>query len=309
MKDYYYILGVKKGASVEEIKKAYRKLSLKFHPDRNNGDEFFTERFKEINEANEILCDTHKRAEYDSIFVYDNSEPIIEYFKINKTSFEFEEEVTFSWKTVNSDQVILEPFGKVESAGQKTYRLKNWKNESIVFCLRAENKRTGKHVQQIFELKNRTYRELYDHFYKVYQNEINIKNTQKAHEFRDNSSFSKKHIIYKVTRDNRTLKIALINKNDFIGAKVFIEDKISKDETYIFKSLSNKSEKIVVRNGEISKHYFLEKRGRFIFEKRSSLKPSIGDRVLMKDLSVAPDGNYIYSMFKKYNVKNGYIVK
>lgn len=63
MKDYYYILGVDKEASVEEIKKAYRKLSLKLHPDQNNGDVFFESRFKEINEAyveliklNEIEC-------------------------------------------------------------------------------------------------------------------------------------------------------------------------------------------------------------------------------------------------------------
>ena len=56
MKDYYYILGVDKNCSVEEIKKAYRKLSHKFHPDKNDGDTFFADRFKEINEAYETLC-------------------------------------------------------------------------------------------------------------------------------------------------------------------------------------------------------------------------------------------------------------
>ena len=55
MKDYYYILGIKPNASTDEIKKAYRKLSLKFHPDKNDGDKFFEERFKEINEAYENL--------------------------------------------------------------------------------------------------------------------------------------------------------------------------------------------------------------------------------------------------------------
>ncbi|SRR6266496_1038609 len=68
MKDYYYILGVNKNASKEEIKKAYRKLSLKLHPDQNNGDKFFEERFREINEAHEVLTDDVKRKLYDLQF-------------------------------------------------------------------------------------------------------------------------------------------------------------------------------------------------------------------------------------------------
>jgi curved DNA-binding protein CbpA len=54
-KDYYYILGIEKGASVDEIKQAYRKLSKKFHPDLNSGDKYFEERFKDIQEAYEYL--------------------------------------------------------------------------------------------------------------------------------------------------------------------------------------------------------------------------------------------------------------
>jgi DnaJ-class molecular chaperone len=65
MKDYYYILGVEKNCSVEDIKKAYRKLSHKFHPDKNDGDTFFADRFKEINEAYETLGDEAKREEYN----------------------------------------------------------------------------------------------------------------------------------------------------------------------------------------------------------------------------------------------------
>lgn len=68
MKDYYYILGVSKTASTEEIKKAYRKLSMKFHPDKNQGDPFFEDRFKAILEAYEVLSDTSKRREYDLQF-------------------------------------------------------------------------------------------------------------------------------------------------------------------------------------------------------------------------------------------------
>lgn len=66
MKNYYYILGLKENSSIQDIKKAYRKLSKKFHPDINNGDDFFEERFKEIQEAYETLSDTTRRDQYDS---------------------------------------------------------------------------------------------------------------------------------------------------------------------------------------------------------------------------------------------------
>ncbi|MCU0394116.1 MAG: DnaJ domain-containing protein, partial [Thermoflexibacter sp.] len=68
MKDYYYILGVQSSASNEEIRKAYRKLSLKFHPDKNEGDKFFEDRFKEIQEAYEVLVDEARRKIYDANF-------------------------------------------------------------------------------------------------------------------------------------------------------------------------------------------------------------------------------------------------
>ncbi len=66
-KDYYKILGVKKNASVEEIKKSYRKLAVKYHPDKNPNNKEAEEKFKEITEANEILRDTEKRKKYDEI--------------------------------------------------------------------------------------------------------------------------------------------------------------------------------------------------------------------------------------------------
>ncbi len=64
-KNYYDILGVDKKASTEEIKSAYRKLAMKYHPDRNQGNEEAAEKFKEINEAHETLSDQQKRAAYD----------------------------------------------------------------------------------------------------------------------------------------------------------------------------------------------------------------------------------------------------
>jgi curved DNA-binding protein len=64
-RDYYEVLGVKKTATEEEIKKAYRKLAMKHHPDRNPGNKQAEERFKEINEAYAVLSDKGKRQQYD----------------------------------------------------------------------------------------------------------------------------------------------------------------------------------------------------------------------------------------------------
>lgn len=66
-KDYYKILGVDKKATQEEIKKTYRKLAVKFHPDKNPGDKKSEEKFKEINEANDVLSDPEKRKKYDDL--------------------------------------------------------------------------------------------------------------------------------------------------------------------------------------------------------------------------------------------------
>jgi len=64
-RDYYEVLGVQRNADAEEIKKAYRKLALKFHPDKNPGDKNCEEKFKELGEAYEALSDAQKRAAYD----------------------------------------------------------------------------------------------------------------------------------------------------------------------------------------------------------------------------------------------------
>src|SRR5713226_5712013 len=75
-KDYYEILGVKKSASAEEIRKAFRKLARKYHPDVNPGDKSAEEKFKALSEANDVLSDPKKRKIYDQIGFYsDNIDP------------------------------------------------------------------------------------------------------------------------------------------------------------------------------------------------------------------------------------------
>lgn len=174
MKDYYYILGILPSASAEEIKKAYRKLSQKFHPDKNDGDAFFADRFKEILEAYEVLSGPGSRQRYDQLRTQQSSgesqgegtnfSPEIAFFRADKVSFEYGEEVTFSWKVLNADDVEIRPFGKVTPVGSKTYRIKNFKNPSVSFEIVARNTFIERECKKSLTLGNRTYEEQRRHF-------------------------------------------------------------------------------------------------------------------------------------------------
>ncbi|NNM95580.1 MAG: DnaJ domain-containing protein [Bacteroidia bacterium] len=87
-KDYYEILGVKKDATPEEIRKVYRSLALKYHPDRNPNNKQAEEKFKEINEANEVLSDAEKRKKYNEVW---------DSWKYHKTNPETGNE-SFNWQ-------------------------------------------------------------------------------------------------------------------------------------------------------------------------------------------------------------------
>ncbi len=171
MKDYYYILGVDKNCSLADIKKAYRKLSHKFHPDKNDGDTFFADRFKEILEAYEILSDANKRSNYDSIkdhkdtntdFRSNNFLPVIEFFTSDSKEFEYDKEIQISWKTINSDYVTIKPFGNVELVGSKKYKFKNLNSKELIFEITATNTYINKSVRSILTLSNKTYKDFYE---------------------------------------------------------------------------------------------------------------------------------------------------
>ena len=72
-RDYYELLGVKKSASADDIRKAFRKLARKYHPDVNPGDKSAEEKFKSISEANDVLSDPKKRKIYDQVGFYSNN--------------------------------------------------------------------------------------------------------------------------------------------------------------------------------------------------------------------------------------------
>lgn len=103
MKNYYEILGVSKTATADEIKKAYRTLAFKYHPDRNPGDAAAEERFKEINTAYEILGDETKRRNYDLTGQtdysnsYSHAQNSRQYQYTYSSPFGDEEETFWSW--------------------------------------------------------------------------------------------------------------------------------------------------------------------------------------------------------------------
>ena len=89
-RDYYEVLGVSRNADEEELKKAYRKLALQYHPDRNPGDKQAEERFKEVSEAYSILCDPEKRAQYNQFghAAFGNGGPFPGGFDFHAAGFE-----------------------------------------------------------------------------------------------------------------------------------------------------------------------------------------------------------------------------
>jgi curved DNA-binding protein CbpA len=131
LKDYYYFLGIKPNASEDDIKKAYRKLSFKYHPDKNENDDFFTERFREIQEAYDTLIDAERRRVYDQSFgQFLRSQksvlpPKIKNFHASAVRAEKGAEITIHWQTYDADLVKITPFGLEKPQGERTLESKN----------------------------------------------------------------------------------------------------------------------------------------------------------------------------------------
>jgi len=149
MKDYYYILGVDKNATSYEIRKAFRKLSIKFHPDKNKGDKFFEERFKDIQEAYETLSNIIKKKEYDrrknSSYESNGQNkslnlPQILQFNISPIIGNIRDTFKISWKVENSIETKISLFGAVPNSGVKKIQLKN-KHKALQIYIIASNGR------------------------------------------------------------------------------------------------------------------------------------------------------------------------
>lgn len=178
MKNYYYFLGVKENASEEDIKKAYRKLSLKYHPDKNLGDDFFEHRFREIKEAYEMLNDPEKRRIYDDNLSHEqrsyrpNLPPTIKSFSASKVRLQKGEEVIITWQTQNADIVKILPFGLEKGYGEKIVRITEFKDGKFQLLLHVTNSLLNKTVVQgitlteVFDSKTEEFRSEVENLFK-----------------------------------------------------------------------------------------------------------------------------------------------
>lgn len=177
MKDYYYILGISAKASSDEIKTAYRKLSTKFHPDKNGGDIFFEERFKEIHEAYDTLSRPERRISYDRAYDqrfsqsgapnnsappnHTNFYPSIELFIASPTKIYDGDEVEFSWSVYNADSIQIEKIGNVPAKGQKRIKISGLRSaKSITVTLSATNTHIGKSEKKSVQILSQAYEEI-----------------------------------------------------------------------------------------------------------------------------------------------------
>lgn len=173
MKNYYYFLSLPENASEEEIKKAYRKLSLKYHPDKNENDDFFAARFREAQEAYEILMDKEKRRIYDDNLGHQqrtnrpNLPPSIKTFSANKIHAVKGEEIIITWQTNHADIVKILPFGLEKSYGERAFKITEFKDGKFQLLLHATNSLLNKTVVRAI-----TITEVFENDKEKFRNEV-----------------------------------------------------------------------------------------------------------------------------------------
>ncbi|MFW2137021.1 DnaJ domain-containing protein [Chryseobacterium sp. TY4] len=155
MKDYYYFLGVSQDASAEDIKKAYRKLSMKYHPDKNDNDDFFELRFREVQEAYEVLIDAVRRKSYDNQFnsvqrnIKSTLPPKIQKFHSDKIRARVGDEIRLYWQTYDADLVKIIPFGLEKVNGERRFKITQFDSQGkFQLLLHATNTAIHKTVVQ-----------------------------------------------------------------------------------------------------------------------------------------------------------------
>lgn len=177
MSDYYYILGLQPGATADEIKQAYRKLATKFHPDKNSGDKYFAEMFKQIQEAYEVLSDPDQRAAYDrreTTLQQSEATPApgnqgadfararrspgemvkISSFSASAQTVRSGDEITLYWVTLFATKVEIDPIGPVEKSGEMTFTVPPHSEPDLVLEIRAYDAGAMEYVTKKLYLRN-----------------------------------------------------------------------------------------------------------------------------------------------------------
>ena len=167
MTNHYEILGLKPSATKEEVETAYEKLKEKFHPDNNYGDSYFQNKFMQIEQAYQVICNDLKRSENENKGDKEyltapkptgtkvkNTSPAIIYFHSDKERFEEGDTIRISWRTKNADKVVIKPFGEVESSGEKMFKPKNFTKKYLSLTIQATNSLFEESLTKTIKLQN-----------------------------------------------------------------------------------------------------------------------------------------------------------
>jgi len=163
MTNHYETLGLKSTASQKEIEDSYQKLSKKFHPYNNDGDPYFSDLYRNIKEAYEVLSDKNRKAEYDnrnhtlkteSVEEKKSTAPEILLFESDKETFVEGDTIELKWQTKNVDKVFIKPFGELKANGGKIFKLKNFNKAELKISLDAFNSISGEKISRTVILKN-----------------------------------------------------------------------------------------------------------------------------------------------------------